>query len=843
MYRRLWFLVTLAALFGCLVSLKANETKRDDFDPNETVELIEFKILVDASGSALSEPIALDLGIGFPLWLDPLGRPDGTPLRFGAIPNQTTVIGQAIEPGHEAVFVFQRQPADASANLDHLMMTPQLLSGLRVSDIGRVGLCSQGRTDWVLQRYELRINGKVFAGSSDSPVQVQDALALAQMQLNRLRTDSEPLRSVAEELRAIANAGLASDAEREQLNAIEESLLPMLREQNLLERKLAGSYPWFVDPNFHSPWRDGQAVSELKVTLSTAAHVGSGTSNYVYYQTGGHKYLLSSPLNPLSVDLGPQTFYLDLPAGPLDTADIRGHSLGMLAFDANNGNAPDRWHPEQVVIEVDGRKIYDSDENHVDRMSLQAIRVIPPVHVNSEGHYVANAPNARETFVWTAGQAMGLDLVNGGALELPDSDSSEFPLPESLGHAHHVDSDEDVSGQTVILVEGDLIIEGDAIFAGDDVYVDSDPSYPMFPGEAPLPPDWFPSEPLWDGSCGCTWDSGWGPGPIYPPPWAPPPGWDDVMDGTGGVFWPPWGFFPAPYGGPIQVHQVSLKHEATFGGLDSPYRVKWELSGNPMDVEQFSIALFPVRLDVAGLYTGPPLSVTVVNDPMARECHITSLDLHPAVEEQPFLFVVPMVVAIPRPGSGQLQHAQMGAAQVWHSPFAGPFQLTDFTRIENGTDIIDSSSIFLWDGLPDPPLTHAEVFRIGAVPVGDGLMVAESTPFNNYVICPGPHTTNLVLWLGYSEHLMLGDGNCFSQLHLGFFDGVGHGNRIRYRNHYMAIEDKIVEVPGGEDVIVPELVSLGTSEWREIGSLADMATRRSKAIRKCSHCRQATQHL
>ncbi len=37
----------------------------------------------------------------------------------------------------------------------------------------------------------------------------------------------------------------------------------------------------------------------MKVTLTTAAHTGADTRNYVYFRAGGHKYLVGSPANPL----------------------------------------------------------------------------------------------------------------------------------------------------------------------------------------------------------------------------------------------------------------------------------------------------------------------------------------------------------------------------------------------------------------------------------------------------------------------------------------------------------------------------------------------------------------
>jgi hypothetical protein len=85
-------------------------------------------------------------------------------------------------------------------------------------------------------------------------------------------------------------------------------------------------------------------VREAKVTVVTAPHSGADTRNYVYFQTGGHKYLLGSPTAPLTPDQGPQEFRLDLEAAPLTAADLRGYALGMLGHPSPYGDAPDRWH-------------------------------------------------------------------------------------------------------------------------------------------------------------------------------------------------------------------------------------------------------------------------------------------------------------------------------------------------------------------------------------------------------------------------------------------------------------------------------------------------------------------
>ena len=99
-------------------------------------------------------------------------------------------------------------------------------------------------------------------------------------------------------------------------------LAPLASAKRRLEGQLQGNYPWFEDRGFRSPWRDQPAIKRARVTLATETHSDADTQNYVYLHTGGRKYLLGSPANPLTGTTGPQVFTLDLEAGPL-TAMLR----------------------------------------------------------------------------------------------------------------------------------------------------------------------------------------------------------------------------------------------------------------------------------------------------------------------------------------------------------------------------------------------------------------------------------------------------------------------------------------------------------------------------------------
>ena len=82
-------------------------------------------------------------------------------------------------------------------------------------------------------------------------------------------------------------------------------------------------------------------------------------------------------------------------------------------------------------MEIDGKLVYDSEDIEHDRKSLEAIRLIPPVHKDQDGERVINTPVSRETFVWEAGKKSGLDAEKGTPLPLPDPKDENFPKPET----------------------------------------------------------------------------------------------------------------------------------------------------------------------------------------------------------------------------------------------------------------------------------------------------------------------------------------------------------------------------------------------------------------------------
>ena len=515
----------LLAVIGLATTVGAEIKLGNDFEADELVQKISVMIKVGADGEPLDEPVALDLGLGFKLWLmPPKGQNVDASAIFGAVA-QDSALSQKIDSGESGTFTFD---VDADNGSDRLGTTPQLLAGVRISDISRVGIVSAGQTDWMLSSYEIHINGRLFIANNSVHATATQARNDAKTELKELRPAMKPLLDEANSLRALQEASLATDEDMTRLAEVDSAIAPLQRQIHQLEALLQGEFPWFVEDDFRSPHRGEAHVRSAKVTLLTASHVNADTQNFIYFSTGGHKYLMSSPDNPLSSEIGPREFEIDLTDGPLTAADVRGTAVGMLAHSGNYAKAPDRWHPQRVIVELDGRIVYDSDTNSLDKASLEAIRLIPPAHFDAEGQLVENNPISRETYLWVAGTGMGLNPADGGSLELPDEDDPKFPEAEP----------------------------------GVDPEIIDLPDDDAFPGEPPFPPD----APWWPPS----------PGGFEPLPWPYPPG---------PVFPPP---VPPAFGDTFMVEDVTIAEGSKIGDA---FKVTWTVTGDDSPVDFYLVEL------------------------------------------------------------------------------------------------------------------------------------------------------------------------------------------------------------------------------------------------------------
>lgn len=430
------FLLLLAAFLGW--RYKDVFRHPNTLQAGNEVQSLTVKLDVGA-GEAVQEPIYLDLGLGFPLWLVSGGSPP--PVLFGAVPQQTTASGQ-LPANSSTTFKFL---AAGAPGQDVLTTTPQLLSGVKVGDIRRVGFASLAQQDWELAGFEIQVNGQTFHSAKGLKIRPKQLQEEALKKLGALNQKGAPADQERADLRDLIQTGLASDSEKARLKEIEQQTPtgPATAEKTRLERQLRGQSPWYVEtvppapasaataagagnlfdlltPRAHAAAPAATSVPRsVRVTVVTAAHDKSNTSNYVYVLAGSHKYLIGGPQFPLTSANGPQAFDLDLMAGPLEPSDLSGWGLGMLAPPVPRGKDPERWHPRRVQVEVDGKTVYDSEENAADRQTLAAIRLVPPRQLDLDGTVVKNPSNSRELYVWHAGKATGFDPGTGAVDPLP----------------------------------------------------------------------------------------------------------------------------------------------------------------------------------------------------------------------------------------------------------------------------------------------------------------------------------------------------------------------------------------------------------------------------------------
>jgi hypothetical protein len=672
-----------------------------DFKADDLIETLAVKLQVGADGDDLDEAVALDLGLGFPLWLQPVGRGGDELPPFGAVPQETDARA-TVAAGTAAKFTFNAK--GQAGEKDPLQTTPQLLAGVRVKDIARVGFASVGAKDWVLAGYELTINGKPFASArlggkaGELPEDVRQKIADLDTQIGNLQAQVEALQGLAKtegatpedlkqladaqaalqpllaekarlsgagqslkaktaqdaarqkladlgpkvaaleqgraELQAAASAESAGDDDRQRLADLEKSMQALLLERQRLEGQLQGKYPWYVDTGFRSPWRDAAPVESAKATLVTYAHPGADTRNYVYLQTGGRRYLVGSPEKPLTGQAGPQEFPLDLLAAPLTEEDVSGTKVGMVAHQDPQGEASDRLHLQRVRLEINGKIVYDSEDNDRDRNSLAAVRLVPPAYFAEPGKEAMRPPPmGLVTSLWESGKGLGLDPDTGNPLRLPAKSDPTYPKAET--------------GLSVLPMPEPTPTPEPA----------PEPIPPPIPPPTPEPlpePSPFPGElqpPTPSGGGGISGGDGEIPGGGGTP--------GGIPGGGGGPLPLPIPLIPsglAPWGQPFQIDTVRIT--SASWKTDDNFTVEWTVSGDESAIGSYTVFLVSVSPDKENPY-GTTFALQKNLPAGTRSCGGSLAG--PVAASR--LFLAPVVVALPADPQSLTLHEKIGPAR------------------------------------------------------------------------------------------------------------------------------------------------------------------------------------
>ncbi|MFN7560722.1 MAG: hypothetical protein ACK5TH_02995 [Prosthecobacter sp.] len=367
--------------------------------PEEPLRTIKITLGTGKDGTALSEPVDAHLGLGFPLRLYPLGGPERQP-SFAAYPQASTVSRETgrIEPGQMASFEFSLE--GASAGLDELHTASQLLAGVKCGDLQGIGFASQGRGAWILAGYRIEVNGKLFAANGLVDANPQAKLIESREKLQKLLPQYEEL------------------GNRSDLSAEEKTTLVALHAQvRELNGIVTGAAPWFVEKTPAKAPAD--AVKQLRITLASGGDKQPGTRNPLYLQAGSKKFLLSSETDPLHDEPDAQTFDIsaaDLAANAVTAEQLGVPGIGIIGSGGKGDALPDRAKLKRVLIEADGKAVYDSELKPDDQRVLGDVWLGPVAHFDAQGTVVQNAPAPNVVPLWRA----GMPAPVGGTPPLPE---------------------------------------------------------------------------------------------------------------------------------------------------------------------------------------------------------------------------------------------------------------------------------------------------------------------------------------------------------------------------------------------------------------------------------------
>ncbi len=395
--------------------------------PDEPITSIKVTLAVGGDGAELNEPVDLHLGVGFPLRLYPLGTDERAP-SFAAFPQKSSLERgtNVVAPGGRAVFEFNAQAGEPGA--DELLTTPQLLADLKAGDLRQIGFASPARSAWVLDGYEIEVNGKLFAANDSVAHDAAGSRTGLRESMRKLQPEHEQLAMQAADLAAYVATGLAGDADKEDLRKKQEALAKSAPPINALAARLAGAAPWYEEKNeaFKPTPAAGTPLKNVEVTLVAGGGDRPGSRNPVYLWAGGLKYLLTSEADPLADASDPQTFALsedDLARSPLTKERLATIGIGMLGNDQRFSRTPDRAKLERIVVKGDGETLYDSETKPGDRQTLSGIWLQPPAHRDENDALVVDAATPTEPYLWKSGTTLP-------AAELAKADALDESKPE-----------------------------------------------------------------------------------------------------------------------------------------------------------------------------------------------------------------------------------------------------------------------------------------------------------------------------------------------------------------------------------------------------------------------------
>jgi pSer/pThr/pTyr-binding forkhead associated (FHA) protein len=222
--------------------------RMEKYDPDHVVEQIRITIRVSSQEQDLKESVDLDLGAGFLLRLSPVTTEVPTEAVV-AFPQKSSLkkTETIIAAGAEAWFEFS---ADEEENSEgEFSATPQVLADFSFDQIRAIRFEAQGKTAWVLEGYEIEINGELFASHGSVNWHVKGQRREDQIELAALLSREKTLAKDLADIELYIQQGLGEASDERDLQKKKKEMADLAVAIKTLRQSVSNSRVSYIERN------------------------------------------------------------------------------------------------------------------------------------------------------------------------------------------------------------------------------------------------------------------------------------------------------------------------------------------------------------------------------------------------------------------------------------------------------------------------------------------------------------------------------------------------------------------------------------------------------------------